>query len=137
LTWSYASVLTAAMARAGTPSASWGASGLTVSDSCYTTSRAAPVEVTFNVDATTVFGENIFLTGSLPSLYDWSTTNPIPLSAANYPIWSATVMLPANTAIQYKYIRIESDGSVEWESDPNMALTTPGSGTFATNDTWR
>lgn len=46
LTWSYASALTAFMARAGTVPASWGAKGLT--SSC--------VAVTFNVQATTVFG---------------------------------------------------------------------------------
>ena len=31
--------------------------------------------------------------------------------------------LPANTAIQYKYIR-KYQSSVTWESDPNMQITT-------------
>ncbi|EIM83582.1 glucoamylase [Stereum hirsutum FP-91666 SS1] len=143
LTWSYASVLTATMARSGVVGESWGAAGLTTS--CSTTGgggggggggSSGTVAVTFNVQATTVFGENIFLTGSVDQLENWSPTNAIPLSAANYPTWSVTVNLPASTSIQYKYIRI-NNGQVTWESDPNMQITTPSSGTFTENDTWR
>ena len=47
-----------------------------------------------------------------------------------------TVTLPASTAIQYKYIR-KDGSSVTWESDPNNSITTPSSGTFTQNDTWR
>jgi glucoamylase len=52
LTWSYASAITAFQARNGTVPASWGASGLTVPSECLTNA----VAVTFNVQATTVFG---------------------------------------------------------------------------------
>ena len=47
-----------------------------------------------------------------------------------------TINLPASTDIQYKYIRIYN-GAVTWESDPNMEITTPASGTYIENDTWR
>ena len=47
-----------------------------------------------------------------------------------------TVNLPANSAIQYKYIR-KDGSSVTWESDPNMQITTPASGTYTANDSWR
>lgn len=119
LTWSYASVLTATMARSGVVGESWGAAGLTTS--CSTTGgggggggggSSGTVAVTFNVQATTVFGgmfqavdrdesiadvrsvENIFLTGSVDQLENWSPTNAIPLSAANYPTWSGTYNPP-------------------------------------------
>lgn len=45
--------------------------------------------------------------------------------------------LPANTNVQYKYIRKDGSGAVAWESDPNNLLTTPSSGSIAVNDTWR
>lgn len=48
----------------------------------------------------------------------------------------ATLNLPANTAIQYKYIRIDS-GQVTWESDPNNAFTTGASGAQTLDDVWR
>ena len=47
-----------------------------------------------------------------------------------------TVNVPACTNIEYKYIR-KFNGAVTWESDPNNALTTPGSGSFTVNDSWR
>ncbi|KAF7977563.1 hypothetical protein HWV62_3364 [Athelia sp. TMB] len=134
LTWSYASALTAFEARNSTTFKSWGAKGLTAAASCQT--GPAAVAVTFVVDATTVLGENIYLTGSVASLENWSTTSPLLLSSANYPEWSITVDVPAGTTIQYKYIRI-NNGALTWESDPNNQITTPASGTYTTADTWR
>ncbi|KAF8590894.1 carbohydrate-binding module family 20 protein [Ramaria rubella] len=139
LTWSYASALTAFQARAGTVSASWGAKGLTVPSTCSTSgSGSAPtVAITFTVDATTVLGENIYITGSVDALQNWNTNTALILSPNDYPIWSITVNVPANTALQYKYIRKDGSGDVTWESDPNNSITTPGSGSTATQDTWR
>ncbi|KAF9242642.1 glycoside hydrolase family 15 protein [Melanogaster broomeanus] len=135
LTWSYASALTVFAARSGTTSASWGAKGLTVSSSCLT-SNGATVSVEFNVNADTVLGESIYLTGSVGALSNWDTSTAILMSSANYPIWSTTVNLPASNAIQYKYIRIYN-GAVTWESDPNNAFTTAASGAQTLNDSWR
>ncbi|KAN0087496.1 carbohydrate-binding module family 20 protein [Tylopilus felleus] len=134
LTWSYASALTVFEARAGRTSASWGAQGLSVSSSCLT-SNAPTVSVEFNINVTTDLGENIYLTGSVSALTDWGTSNPILLSSANYPIWSTTVNLPANTEIQYKYISIYN-GQVTWESDPDNEFTTEASGSQTLNDVW-
>ncbi|KAF7799714.1 hypothetical protein EIP86_010956 [Pleurotus ostreatoroseus] len=138
LTWSYAAALTAFAARGGFASPGWGADTVKLPSSCAGSSGGSggTVAVTFNVDATTVFGENIYLTGSVPALQNWSPTTALLMSAANYPTWSITVNLPASTAIQYKYIRI-FNGAVTWESDPNNQITTPASGTFVENDTWR
>ena len=55
LTWSYASALTAFAARNGFKGASWGAKGLSLPAQC-TPNAGATVPVTFNVQATTVFG---------------------------------------------------------------------------------
>lgn len=131
LTWSYASALTAFAALEGQPPVTWGAQALSVPSTCY-----SPVSVTFNVDATTVFGENIYLTGSLPTLSSWDASTAIPMSSANYPIWSTTASLPADTPIQYKYIRKDAN-SVIWESDPNNAFTTVASGSQTLDDLWR
>ncbi|KAI0357455.1 glucoamylase [Trametes cingulata] len=136
LTWSYAAALTSFAARSGKTYASWGAAGLTLPTTCSGSGGAGTVAVTFNVQATTVFGENIYITGSVPALQNWSPDNALILSAANYPTWSITVNLPASTTIEYKYIR-KFNGAVTWESDPNNSITTPASGTFTQNDTWR
>ena len=39
-------------------------------------------------------------------------TTQIALSAATYPVWSVTITLPASISFQYKFIRIEPNGTV-------------------------
>ncbi|KAK0504250.1 glycoside hydrolase family 15 protein [Armillaria luteobubalina] len=136
LTWSYAATLTAFGARAGVVSASWGASGLKVPSSCSTGDGGATVSITFNENATTIFGENIYLTGSIDALQDWSTSTALLLSANKYPTWSITLNLPVSITFQYKFIR-KFNGAVTWESDPNREFTTPASGSSIIDDSWR
>jgi glucoamylase len=137
LTWSYASALTVFAAREGKTYSGWGAKGLVVPSVC----KANPgptVTATFNVQATTVPGEHIYLVGSVTSLKDWNPDNGILMDATNYPTWTTTVVLPASSNVEYKYIR-KTDGSsgVTWESDPNNLVTTVASGSQVFNDTWR
>lgn len=56
LTWSYASAITAFQASEGIFSNSWGAKGLTAPNTCSTSNPLRTVAVTFQVQATTVFG---------------------------------------------------------------------------------
>jgi alpha-amylase len=100
-------------------------------------SGCSTIAATFEVTATTVWGQNVFVVGSIAALATWNTTNAIALSSAAYPVWRATVNLPPNTSFQYKYIK--RDGStVIWESDPNRGRTTPTSPCAVTyTDTWR
>ena len=113
LTWSYAAALTAISARKGVVPDSWGAKGLTVPSTCSTggSGDGNTVQVTFKVDATTVFGgrmipiagesavdtfafaENIFLTGSILALQNWSPDTALALSAAGYPTWSSEYLI--------------------------------------------
>ncbi|KAF5315001.1 hypothetical protein D9619_007127 [Psilocybe cf. subviscida] len=134
LTWSYASALTVFAARKGTVPASWGANGLAVPSG--TCGGGPTIQATFNVVATTQFGENIFLAGSLDSLANWSPDNALALNANNFPTWSVTVNLPPSSLFQYKFIR-KFNGAVTWESDPNNQQTTPASGSVTFSDTWR
>jgi glucoamylase len=139
LTWSYASALTAFGARAGVVPASWGASGLKVPSTCSTgggDGSGSTVAVTFNVATTTTLGENIYITGSVDALKNWSPENALILSAANYPTWSITINIPANTKVEYKYIR-KFNGAVTWESDPNRSINTSSGGALTQNDSWR
>ncbi|CAL1711231.1 unnamed protein product [Somion occarium] len=95
------------------------------------------VTVNFAVTATTTFGENIFLVGSLSQLGSWNPSSAIALSSANYPTWTASVSLPPSTSFEYKFIRKEVDGSIVWESDPNLQDTTPASGSQTVSTSWR
>ncbi|KAF9457375.1 glycoside hydrolase [Collybia nuda] len=95
------------------------------------------VSVTFAETATTVVGQNIFLVGSISQLGTWAPASAIALSSATYPVWSVTVTLPANTVFEYKFFRKESDGTVNWESDPNRQATVAASGSQTLSSSWR
>jgi glucoamylase len=151
LTWSYASFVTMRGARLAATSdysqvPSWGSSnGKTVPDVCiassvpgvYTpaTGAGAPsipggctILVTFNVNASTYFGENIYLTGNTVDLGNESPNDALPGSAIAYsaerPLWTFTVELPANSTVAYNYLRKESDGSYLYET-LNRTLDVP------------
>lgn len=104
---------------------------------------ASSVAVTFNEKVTTVWGQTVKIVGSIPELGNWSPSSAIALSASQYtssnPLWSATVNVPAGTTFQYKFIRVESNGAVTWESDPNRSYTVPQTcATTALSETsWR
>ncbi|KIP11288.1 carbohydrate-binding module family 20 protein [Phlebiopsis gigantea 11061_1 CR5-6] len=98
---------------------------------------SATVTVSFSESATTSFGENIFLVGSLNQLGAWNPSSAIPLSSASYPTWTLQLQLPPSTTFTYKFIRKETNGSVTWESDPNRSATTSASGTVTLSTSWR
>ncbi|KAJ5381374.1 Glucoamylase [Penicillium cataractarum] len=138
---SWPSTLTSGTAVSTTSTTATTTSTTTSSTSCTTPTSVA---VTFDETATTTYGENVFIVGSISQLGSWNTANAIALSASQYtssnPLWFVTISLPAGTTFQYKYIRKETDGSIVWESDPNRSYTVPaacGTTTATENDTWR
>ncbi|RAK79574.1 putative glucan 1,4-alpha-glucosidase [Aspergillus fijiensis CBS 313.89] len=149
------STLTSGSAGTGTTTTTTKAgSGSTTTTTTTTTSKTSTttsacstptsVAVTFDVIATTTYGENVFISGSISQLGSWDTSSAIALSASQYTssnnLWYATISLPAGTTFQYKYIRKETDGSIVWESDPNRSYTVPSScgvSSATESDTWR
>jgi glucoamylase len=119
-------------------------SSSTTSSSSTACTTPSTVAVTFNVIATTTYGENVYIAGSISQLGNWDTGNAVALSATKYTssnnLWYVDVNLPAGTSFEYKYIRKETDGSIVWESDPNRSYTVPSScgvSTATESDTWR
>jgi alpha-amylase len=93
--------------------------------------------VTFNEYATTTYGTNVYVVGSIASLGSWDTVHAIPLSAAGYPTWSAVVILPKNTTFTYKYIKKDASGNVVWESGSDRTYTTGSAASYTINDSWK
>ncbi|MEU2077915.1 carbohydrate-binding module family 20 domain-containing protein [Streptomyces sp. NPDC013489] len=91
----------------------------------------------FNATATTVPGQDIYVTGNRAELGNWSPAAALKLDPATYPVWKRTVALPAGTAFEYKYLRKDAAGNVTWESGANRTATVPASGQVAVNDTFR
>jgi alpha-amylase len=98
-------------------------------------SSCSTVAVTFAATVTTVTGENVFVLGNRAELSNWSTSGGVALSSATYPVWRGTVSLPANTAIEYKYVK-KNGSAVTWETGANRTLNTGSACTLTVNDTW-
>src|SRR5262249_14744979 len=94
------------------------------------------VAVTFAATVATWWGQNVYVVGSIPALGSLNPAASVPLSSATYPVWRGTVTLPANTYFEYKYIKKDPDGTIEWENGANRSYTTAASGSATLNDTW-
>lgn len=102
------------------------------------------VTVRFYVNnATTAYGTNVYLVGSVSELGNWAPADAIgPLfnnsgSIGAYPTWFYDVNVPAGTNISYKFIKKDPSGNVTWESGSNHTVTTPGSGTASIAVNWQ
>ncbi|MBB1253885.1 alpha amylase C-terminal domain-containing protein [Streptomyces sp. OF3] len=93
--------------------------------------------VSFNVNATTQWGQNIHVAGSCQQLGGWNTGTAPKLDPAAYPVWKGSFQIPAGTTCQYKYLRKDAGGAVTWEGGTNRSFTVPSGGTATLNDTWR
>jgi alpha-amylase len=101
------------------------------------TTNPTTVAATFNEYATTTTGTNVYVVGNVSALGSWNTSSAVALSSAGYPVWSGSVNLPANTPIEYKYIKKDSSGNVTWESGSNRTYSTGASSAYSTGDTWK
>ncbi|MFG6487658.1 carbohydrate-binding module family 20 domain-containing protein [Roseateles sp. BYS78W] len=99
--------------------------------------------VTFTIaNANTVYGQNLRVVGSISGLGSWAPASGFALtiqgSGANVP-WTGTISLPANTAVQYKYVKWNGSTAV-WESNQSTSsgnrefTSCTGGGTQARSD---
>lgn len=95
-------------------------------------SAGETIPVTFDILVTTLWGESIQVVGSTSELGSWETSNAVPLTAAQYtsgnPLWSTTVDVTAGAKLTYKFIRILTDDTVEWEAGSDRTYTVPSNG---------
>lgn len=88
------------------------------------------VSVRFVVnDAETEIGESVYLVGDAHELGAWDTDRPVgPFFnevVYEYPTWYYDVNVPAGVTVEFKFIKIDEDGTVTWESGSNREYTTP------------
>ncbi|MDR6978426.1 alpha-amylase [Streptomyces sp. 3330] len=98
---------------------------------------AVTTGASFSVNATTSWGQNIYVTGNNSTLGNWDPAAALKLDPAAYPVWKLDVALPAGTAFEYKYVRKDAAGTVTWESGSNRTATVQSDGKTLLSDTWR
>ncbi|KAF2646823.1 glucoamylase [Massarina eburnea CBS 473.64] len=152
LTWSYAAFATMRNARVaaldnGPSVQSWGAPSKlarfgTCSPGSITgtykpavnagapdTAPPCTVLITFNLNATTFYGENLYLFGNTSDLGNFSVNDALAGTAKEYtdehPLWKFVVELPPAETVEYSYLRKEPDASVIVET-VHRAFAVPG-----------
>jgi len=70
---------------------------------------APRADVVFATTQTTTSGQSIYVLGDLPELGANDITRAIKLTPSAYPIWRATISLPAGRTYSYRFVR-RSDG---------------------------
>ncbi|AAK80197.1 hypothetical protein BJV85_001640 [Clostridium acetobutylicum] len=86
------------------------------------------VDVTFILNKTsTSIGENIFISGNIKELGNWTIDNAIKLSTDEsiYPTWKTQIKLPINTEVEFKFLLLkegEDKNSAVWENSGNRIL---------------
>ncbi|KAM7222785.1 family 15 glycosyl hydrolase [Rhypophila decipiens] len=134
LTWSYAAFVGMTHRREGHFPPSWTQSVTPAPETCSPGSTAgiyAPATaagapnvtigctstVLFVVNASTYYGENIYLSGSSSDLGKWHLDSAMPMQSSNYtdarPMWFAQIPLTAGETVTYKYAR-EQDCGQPW-----------------------
>lgn len=127
----------------GSVSSATSTASIASSTSTGSCTAATSVQVTFSDLETTVIGQTVKIVGDNSALGGWDTGSAVALSASGYtssnPVWSGTISFAPGTVLQYKYIVVETSGTVTWEADPNHTYTVPAScSTAATvNNTWQ
>lgn len=84
------------------------------------------VKVNFDVLARTHWGQDVYLTGNVPELGGWGTNGPgvkLDTDAASYPNWKkADFELPLGMRFEYKVVKRDGDGKLDWEPGENAVL---------------
>ncbi|CAE6533389.1 unnamed protein product [Rhizoctonia solani] len=121
LTWSYASAITAFDARSFKLPESWGAKNLKAPSGTCQSQPIPKVPVTFNLVSDSA---NAYVVGTLSEIGVWDPAKALQLTGTR-PNWSVTVQLPVSSTFEFKFIRKNEDGSIVWESDPNLSKQNP------------
>ncbi|MFC4069246.1 S8 family serine peptidase [Actinoplanes subglobosus] len=124
---------------AGTAGLAYSVNAASITEGLGVTFRPGPprIAATFNVTAETWWGQQTLVVGNLPELGGWDPARAVALDAAGYPVWSGSVSLPPNTAVEFKYLKRDPDGTITWEPGANRTTITPPTGQYITHDTFR
>ncbi|WP_054113963.1 carbohydrate-binding module family 20 domain-containing protein [Marinagarivorans algicola] len=75
----------------------------------------------------TTLGQSVYVVGNRAELGNWSPASAVKLDPASYPIWTGTIALPQNTAIEWKCLkRNESNpgNDLVWQNGDNNIFNT-------------
>jgi len=84
------------------------------------------VKVDFSVVAKTHMGQDVYITGNTKELGSWGADGPglkLETDPKTYPNWHALdVEIPLGTALEYKIVKRNSNGRLDWEPGQNAVM---------------
>lgn len=96
-----------------------------------------PVQFTVN-DASTEWGENIYISGNVPQLGNWNAERAAgPALCPDYPNWTIYLDLPVGQTIEWKAIKKNSTSNITWQGGENNSFVVPTRGTGMTTTKWQ
>ena len=95
-------------------------------------------KVTFWLKFHVEYGQHVCLVGGSPELGDWILSDSIDLQWSEGDMWHATLELPANSVVEYKYVVVGHGGhAVAWQSGNNSVLAlAEGDEEVEVHDNW-
>jgi hypothetical protein len=97
--------------------------------------RGVRTGVVFEAQAETRPGERVVVAGNMPELGDFRPENALALDGKAYPLWKAKAGLTPGARVEYKYVRVNADGSFTWEdANENRALSVAAQGPMKVRD---
>ena len=85
--------------------------------------------MSFNLNATTYYGENVYLSGGSDELGNWRDSSALPGNATGYtkdrPLWTFSAELLGNTTVDYRYVRSEPNGNRLYETQNRTLHVSP------------
>ncbi|WP_405014315.1 carbohydrate-binding module family 20 domain-containing protein [Kitasatospora sp. NBC_01539] len=97
---------------------------------------ARTVPATFEVEAPAQYGQNLYLTGSVPELGGWEPVHAVALDSTDALHWRVTLPLPAGTRFTYKYQLRDPNGGLVWSPGADRTLATGSERPMIVHDTW-
>jgi glycosidase len=85
-------------------------------------------------------GENIFVVGDGFELGEWNASWDEavgPMLSSGSPEWFVCASVPAGRTLNFKFVKIDSEGRATWEAGPNRAYATPAGGTAEVRLEWQ
>jgi len=93
------------------------------------------MRIKFNLAFYTKYGQNIFITGSIPELGEFDSSKAIPLSY-NDGIWSTSLQIAGKPDFNYSYILKDNYSVITCESGPSRKFRDYGNNEYVVFDEW-
>jgi hypothetical protein len=93
------------------------------------------MRIKFNLAFYTRYGQNIFITGSIPELGEFDSSKAIPLSY-NDGIWSTSLQIAGKPDFNYSYILKDNYSVITCESGPSRKFRDYGNNEYVVFDEW-